>query len=328
MIIIAISDISDTEWKKWFTQELVSLLSQTSDCLQKNIVAIEAGSEISYDEFKVKYGDASYVIIAGNIRICGLKPDLVLYPFDMEKSLIYKDPYDCISLLYGSTLSPGDLNHYSEKLEMPLNIMKKIAWLCGVRTQSVQGVILAGGRSSRMGTDKARLKLGESTLSGLLVSIIRPYCDDIVISVAKGKKSPVENIAVIEDVTDGMGPLMGIYSALQNSSHRICLITACDIPYIHPLLIRKMLSFTDEYDVVVPSFNEGRVEPLMGIYTRNCLMAISEMLNNNKLRVSDLFAICKTKRIFDFNGQWYANLNTPDEYLTYCNSIENSILQG
>jgi molybdopterin-guanine dinucleotide biosynthesis protein A len=84
--------------------------------------------------------------------------------------------------------------------------------------------------------------------------------------------------------------------------------------------------FCNDYDIVVPSFKTDTVEPMMAVYTKASLAAVESLIDRNVLRVKDLFNICKTKIITWSDNSWYANLNTMNDYETYC--IANSIKTG
>jgi molybdopterin-guanine dinucleotide biosynthesis protein A len=122
----------------------------------------------------------------------------------------------------------------------------------------------------------------------------------------------------VVDLKPGHGPLMGIYSSLRASSSRVNFIIACDIPTINLPLMRRLLSCSLRYDIVVPSFNPEKYEPLFAVYTKEAATAAGTLLDNGQRRINRLFPLCKTK-ILEVpagtgKGNWYANLNTPEDY--------------
>jgi molybdenum cofactor guanylyltransferase len=324
MKTILIATNTNHEWSKFIYNEIVGLLSPC--CYNVNKDALHSacyskeGNKSEVCKLTHNVTEQSVTICQSDHEIEGLIPDLILHPFETGETMLYPDETRCVRLVCGSVLTDNELRVCADKLELPLSIIQKVAWLSGVRVEAVQGVLLAGGRSSRMGTDKASLPLGETTLAESLSGQLNQYCDNLLISIARNKQSPIENVRVVVDKIDGMGPLAGIYSSLTESYSRVSLIVACDIPYIHPMLVRKMFMYCKEYDIVVPSFKADTVEPMMAVYTKACLGAIEFLLDRETLRVKDLFSICKTKVVAWSDSTWYANLNTRDEYEAYCNA--------
>lgn len=326
MRTILITTTTNHGWSQFIYDEIVSLLSVCCQNVNNgNLPVVDTIKTDNYKCCQLTCGVTmqSVTIYQSDHEIERIIPDLVIQPFETGDTMVYPYETRCSRMVCGSTMSDNELHVYADKLQLPLSILQKIAWLSGVRIEPVQGILLAGGKSSRMGTDKALLPLGETTLAASLAGLLVHYCDNLLVSIAKGKQSQLENVRVVVDKYDGLGPLAGIYSALTETYSRVSLVVACDIPYIHPMLIRKMLSLCNEYDIVVPSFKEDTVEPMMAVYTKACLDAIKMLLDRKKLRVKDLFTICKTKVIPWSDSTWYANLNTRSDYEAYCNA--NSI---
>lgn len=275
----------------------------------------------SFEIIKKNHLDTEFLIIESNSICNELTPDLLLYLDNENRKESAELPRKNAHLKSGCIVNADQLELLATAMELPVSMIKKIAWLTGAHPEGVLGVVLGGGMSSRMGRDKALLPLGYSTLLANMVLTLTPFCDSIAYSTQKGRTTSIEGLQVIEDQQSGKGPLMGIYSALCNTLHRICIVTACDIPYVYAPLIKKMLTYSDEFDIVVPSFRPGTVEPLLGIYTKGCIDAIDcNLTNDRKLRVKDIFTHCKTKIVYEPNGLWYANLNTPFEYSEYLNN--------
>lgn len=317
------------DWAQFIADEIICLLltccfnvnkdaSHSEDYLKENNKHIEC--KLTHSVTK-----ESVTICRSTHEVNGLIPDLLLHPFETGNAILYPHETRCVRMVCGSVMSDSELRACAEKLGLPFSIIQKTAWLSGVRIENVQGILLAGGKSSRMGSDKASLPLGETTLAGSLKAQLDKYCDNLLVSIARDKQSPIENVRVVVDKIDGKGPLAGIYSSLTESNSRVSLVVACDIPYVHPMLVRKMLMFCNDYDIVVPSFKTDTVEPMMAVYTKACLGAIESLIDRNVLRVKDLFTICKTKIIAWSDNTWYANLNTRNEYEAYCNANAKNI---
>ncbi|MES0371195.1 MAG: molybdenum cofactor guanylyltransferase, partial [Mariprofundaceae bacterium] len=131
----------------------------------------------------------------------------------------------------------------------------------------VSCVVLAGGESRRMGTDKAHVKLAGSSLLERVLKVVTPLFDDVMVSRHDHDGDCVgdgEGVRVIEDQLDGRGPVVGLCSALQQARHDYVFVTACDMPFIAPGLISYLTSLRSGFDIVVP-VRDGRPEPLCAV---------------------------------------------------------------
>ncbi len=136
-------------------------------------------------------------------------------------------------------------------------------------------LVMAGGQSSRMGTNKALLQAhpGGSTLIEIVVEKVRQAGAQEVLIVANVRE-PYEflGLPIVEDAVAGAGPLGGIMGGLHASNYEQNLVVACDMPNINPLVIQHMAALTGECDAVVPRWIDSsgavHVEPLHAIYAR------------------------------------------------------------
>jgi molybdenum cofactor guanylyltransferase len=176
-------------------------------------------------------------------------------------------------------------------------------------------IILAGGQSRRMGRDKALLPWRGTTLIQYLYQRLAPRFAEILISSQRPGQYANVGARVVPDEEGGRGPLMGIYCGLKASSNEVNVFIPCDLPRVPLTLIRRLLSYANEYEIVVPSLEDGRTEPVLAVYTKAILPVVRRMLKTNQLTVSALFPHCKTRVVVVKNaGSWYGNLNTPDDF--------------
>lgn len=133
-------------------------------------------------------------------------------------------------------------------------------------------LILAGGKSSRMGQDKALLKFGEVTMLEHLAGLINPLFEETLVIVddrAKTDRLRLGEAGVYEDWVKGQGPLAGIYTGLLYSRQNASCIFTCDMPFVDREMIRGLVGFWEEgYDVVCLEESPGRYQPFPGIYLR------------------------------------------------------------
>lgn len=134
----------------------------------------------------------------------------------------------------------------------------------------VQGCILVGGASSRMGQDKARLMFGGQTSVELIAAALQSVTP-IITTVGSSLPKP-EALPNIPDLREKWGPLAGIEAALGNAKSRHCLVVACDFPFVSGKLFERLLGFSDDSDALVPLQDDGRPQPLCALYrVETCL---------------------------------------------------------
>ena len=181
-------------------------------------------------------------------------------------------------------------------------------------------VILAGGKSSRMGSNKAFLKLNGKTFIERQIELLREMFDEIFISANTPSEYEFLNLPVFKDIYPEKGPLCGIYTSLINSVSASTFMLACDMPFVESGLIKQLKGFTKEYDVVVPKSERG-LEPLHAFYSKNCIEPIKRELDSNNLRIISFFPHVKVKTVElerltspDSFRNSIKNLNTRNEY--------------
>ncbi len=187
-----------------------------------------------------------------------------------------------------------------------------------ISPSAAHAIILTGGKSSRMGTDKASLKINGETLLERQIRLLSPVFGGIIVGASSG--TPPSGNAAIQYVPDekpGYGPLMAIYTCLAASTVSHNFVIACDIPEIDYSLIRRLLDLADRYDIVAPSFTDGLPEPLFAVYNRSCIPVLARQLDEQRLKITDCFLHCNSHVIPTPDTGWYRNLNTPVQFEAY-----------
>jgi molybdopterin-guanine dinucleotide biosynthesis protein A len=274
-------------------------------------------TEISYRDILMNHSDAACLIIESNRILRELKPDCAIFlEADNPKpsSAATKEKADIVS---GTRISPEKIEEIAGRLEIGKNIVRRMAWLSGARPEPVTAVVLAGGKSSRMGRNKALLPIGKKTLISQLADSLRPWVDEIIVSGSQDGGKLLPGVRHARDFAVDAGPLMGLYTGLKYSSTRVNFVVACDMPEIDLFLLRKQISFVDEFEMVVPSDGAAGIEPLHGIYDRSVCGAALELLESGERRMKALLTVCRSKIVEMENGAVIRNLNSPDEYRTY-----------
>ena len=175
---------------------------------------------------------------------------------------------------------------------------------------------MAGGGSSRMGTDKSMLPIKNQTMIERICARLDGRFDQILISANEPDKYAFLGFDVVPDKIQGQGPLMGIASGLEASANELNFIIACDIPNINITCVNRMLNEAVESraDIVVPTTGEGKYEPLFAAYSKNTLKAINKALTSGKRKIRDVFTLCTVKYFEMKDADWLINLNTMVEF--------------
>jgi molybdopterin-guanine dinucleotide biosynthesis protein A len=182
--------------------------------------------------------------------------------------------------------------------------------------------ILAGGKSSRMGTDKAFADLmGRPMIEHTLSGVAGLGQTETILITNRPADYARLNLPMIGDILPGKGSLGGVYTAIARGSGSHTLVLGCDMPFVSPALLRHMveLSRDEAYDAIVPR-SGGYPEALHAIYSRACLVPIQERLEANQLKVTGFFESVRVRYVdeaeyqaLDPKGLSFFNVNTPDD---------------
>lgn len=179
-------------------------------------------------------------------------------------------------------------------------------------------IILAGGKSSRMGRDKSLLSTNDIPLIGKIASQLEGHFQEIIISANDMEKYRFLHLPVIPDLEGGKGPLMGIYSALMRSNHEINFVVACDIPDLDLQYVKELVREAKDHQIVVPIWSDGRLEPLFAVYKKSVIDNIKILLDAGQRKIRLLFESADVKYLpLPDEGKWYRNLNTMKDYENY-----------
>ena len=185
------------------------------------------------------------------------------------------------------------------------------------------GIVLSGGKSTRMGTSKALLPFGPETMLQRVVRLLGQVVRPIVVVAAADQVLPElpPDVIVTRDEHEGRGPLEGLRAGLKALPPHVegAYVTSCDVPLLVPAFVGQMLEFADGYDVAVIEI-DGFTHPLSAVYRRTTLPHVEALLANNRLRPAFLFDAVRTRRVrpeevtADPELHTLRNLNTPEDY--------------
>ena len=160
-------------------------------------------------------------------------------------------------------------------------------------------IILAGGKSSRLGRSKALQVIEGKSLIQWVIDRLATLSTEIIIATAHGEAIPCSSAVrtkTVADIYPGKGPLVGIYSGLIASSTSRAIVVGCDTPFLSVSLLEYMTQICSTFDVIVPRIN-NKLEPLCAVYSKNCSSPIQSLLEQDELRIRKLFSMVKVKYV-------------------------------
>ena len=180
-----------------------------------------------------------------------------------------------------------------------------------MKAENISGIVLSGGFSRRMGTDKAELTLGRLTLLEIQVRKLRQIgITDIMVS---GCCKPMEGTRAIEDIYPHMGPMSGIHACLKAAKTAACLVVSVDVPLFPAEWLEKLVQ---AYDSSVTMLSHGdEMEPLLAVYDTALTARAEELILSGDRSVRSLFAGLEVKKL-EYTGDpdFLLNCNTPEDF--------------
>ena len=183
----------------------------------------------------------------------------------------------------------------------------------------VTGVVQAGGKSTRMGGNpKALIELGGRSIVERVVAALTPAVDDVLVVTNTPELYAFLRLPMVADVYPDHGSLGGIYSGLR-AAGEIAFTVACDMPFLHPEVVRLVVERAGEGDVVIPRVGE-QLETMHAAYSQTCLPPIEARLRAGRLKIVGFFDDVRVVEIgaaevarFRDPAIAFMNVNTPDE---------------
>ena len=191
----------------------------------------------------------------------------------------------------------------------------------------LEGAILVGGRSRRMGRDKSCLVVGGRPMLERIVDAVSPVVGRLrLVGSSQTDREKITTAIATSyeqqpDLAPGLGPLAGIHAALATSKAPAVLVVACDLPFVTERFLRGLCAeLTAEHDAVVPKDASGRLVAVCAVYRTSCLSALERRLERQELAARDFAASVRSRylegetlRALDPKGLCLKNINTPAE---------------
>lgn len=168
----------------------------------------------------------------------------------------------------------------------------------------ITGIILTGGLSTRMGTDKALLKLNGITLLENAINVCRQCCNQILIS-SDNPKHQNFGFKVVPDEYKKSGPLSGIYSCLKISNTEWNFVLSVDAAFVPSSFVEELIKNTFQFDAVIPFHKKGK-EPLISMFNKSALPKMQQHLETGNFKMHNL--------IYDLNTHFYDSQNWVEKH--------------
>ena len=185
---------------------------------------------------------------------------------------------------------------------------------------NMTGVLVAGGKSRRMGRDKRLLELGGQPLIQRALSVLQSLFSEVLIAVAEPLPQLTgQGYRVVLDLIPNCATLGGLYTGLSSASHPLVFAVGCDMPFLNPAAVKRLADLSTQTDVVMPRLATG-LQPMHAVYSKACLPHLEQMAKTQQLKVQGLVDITgltvklvPEKDFLDVDPQLlsFFNINTP-----------------
>ncbi|HJS66497.1 MAG TPA: molybdenum cofactor guanylyltransferase [Nitrospiraceae bacterium] len=186
----------------------------------------------------------------------------------------------------------------------------------------VTGILLAGGKSRRMGEDKRHLVIGEQTLFERGLAIFHSIFQEIIVVIAQDSP-PLGGVEarVVRDLVPDCGSLGGLYTGIAQASTACIFVAACDMPFLNQAVIAQFTSRRGTADIVIARL-AGRLHPMHALYSKQCLPVLEQMIQARQLKIQELVSHTSLRvqyvteaELLTIDPFWHSfyNVNTPED---------------
>ncbi len=185
----------------------------------------------------------------------------------------------------------------------------------------VTGVLLAGGKSTRMGQDKRFLSIGGQTLLERGLCVMCALFQRVCVVIAQDSLPPPTQVPVFRDVIPDCGSLGGLYTGLREASTSYIFVAACDMPFLNANLVKHMIGLKEKADIVVASW-KTRLQPTHALYSKRCIASFEDMIRKHEMKIQNIFQHPSLSVRFvtenevsqiDPEGRSFININNPTD---------------
>ena len=183
----------------------------------------------------------------------------------------------------------------------------------------VTGIILSGGKSTRMGENKAFIELEGVPIVRRIYTLFKELFQEVIIVTNQQELFKNFDSKIYSDLIPNQGALGGLYTGLFFSTFQYSFCVACDMPFIKKALVQYIINHIEGEDVIVPRTEDG-LQPLHAIYSKNCLDPIKKIMEQGKYKIIDFYNWVNVKiveekdfTLLDPLRESFINVNTPEE---------------
>ena len=189
---------------------------------------------------------------------------------------------------------------------------------------NITGIILAGGKSSRMGSDKGFVLLNGKPFVAHIIQALKPLVTDIII-VSNNTDYDVFNEIRINDIINNSGPLAGLYSGLSQSKTDLNIVLSCDVPLITTSVLKLLVDTASQNFDIIQAQYKNETMPLIAIYHKKCVQKTKELLDQGEKRLRSLAKHFNTGSLLieDAYEKSIRNINTNEQLKLLINEIKN-----
>ena len=193
----------------------------------------------------------------------------------------------------------------------------------------VTGVLLAGGKSRRMGEDKRYLVVGEQTLLERGLGVLRSMFREVLVVIAQDSAPLDIDARVVRDLVPDCGSLGGIYTGLTQATSPYIFAVACDMPFLNQAVITHFTNRRDTADIVMARL-ATRLHPMHALYGKGCLPAMEQMIVARQLKIQELVSHASLRvqyvteaDLLSIDPSWrsFHNVNTPEDLEAACSLL-------
>jgi molybdopterin-guanine dinucleotide biosynthesis protein A len=195
----------------------------------------------------------------------------------------------------------------------------------------ISGIILSGGKSIRMGENKAFIEIEGVPIISRIYDLFKELFQEVIIVTNQTEFFRNFDSRICQDLIPNKGALGGLYTGIFFSSFRYSFCVACDMPFIKKSLVQYLIKNIQDEDVIVPRTKDG-LQPLHAIYSKNCLDPIRRIIEEGKYKIIDFYKMVKVKIVEENNllsldpfRDSFINVNTPEELLSFRRDKESHL---
>ena len=202
-----------------------------------------------------------------------------------------------------------------------------------LKTKNLSGIILSGGMNSRMfGKNKSFLPLGRTTFLERLLATLKPLFSELILVTRDPDLYTLGQLKVVRDIFDIRSALSGVHAGLIHARQQHAFVVACDTPLLKKELVERLILAGYEDDEVVVPRKGKHLEPLCAVYAKSCIPHIETLLEDEKVKISNLFQLVRTREVdaFTINQEdpdlkSFININTPEDLRVVQDSLLDSL---